>query len=199
MSRRKDHTPEAVKNLLFEEARKIIASKGLNGLTARGLAAKVGYAPGTIYNMYKDMDALVTAINQETLEQLYEECRSAAASKPADLSRLQALAYTYIDFAHHHKHAWLTLFSGERTPGSHSRLPLRYRQTLEALFTLIETSLHECLPRPHENPAQAARLLWTCLHGITLLTLDGRLKLIGVKHPHAMIDDLLTRYFADCH
>lgn len=194
MARRKDHDPDELRQLLFTEARKIISAKGLDKLTARALATAVGYAPGTIYNLYRDMDALVTAVNLDTLEQLAQHCQAAVKATPAGLARLKALAYAYIDFAGRHKHAWRTLFAGERDGASQHRLPARYRDLLEALFDLIEQSLKECHLRSPADPAQAARLLWTCLHGITALTLDGRLKLVGIDQPHLMVDDLLERY-----
>ena len=197
MARRKDHTPEQLKTLIRSAAEKLIYKKGLQGLTARALAQEIGYTPGTIYNTYQDMDALITDINYETLGRLYQFCQERVHDLPMDFSKVRALAYAYVDFAHKNQRAWESVFAtthkGDKTP----RLPKDYQQRILSLFEHIEITLKECLNFPSDRARITARLMWACLHGITVLTLDGRLKLVGVERPHAMIDDLLKHYLAD--
>ncbi|MBY0428455.1 MAG: WHG domain-containing protein [Alphaproteobacteria bacterium] len=193
MARRKDHTPEALKALIRQSAQKLIVGKGLGALTARNLAKAIGYTPGTIYNFYRDMDALVTEVNYHTLDELEQNCLERIADKPKNFKMVQALAHAYVDFAHQHRHAWETLFSMSRTG---AKLPKSYEQKLAQLFGLIERVLQECLALPMQEAKRSARLLWAALHGITVLTLDGRLRLIDATPPHEMIDDLLKKYFA---
>ena len=194
MARRKDHSPEQLTRLIRSAGEKLIHDKGLDGLTARGLADEIGYTPGTIYNVYKDMDDLVLDINFETLGQLYTLCHSQTDSLPANFSKVKALAYAYVDFAHDNLRIWETLFSTSRQGKRKPRLPKHYQQRLLEIFRLIENVLKESLDISSREAPKMARLLWACLHGITVLTLDGRLNLIGVDEPHHMIDDLLERY-----
>jgi AcrR family transcriptional regulator len=196
MARRKDHSPEALKQLIVEAAEKIIDSKGLDSLTARALAKAIGYAPGTIYNVYRDMDALVTDINYINLGRLQAFCLERMGKLPADFERVRALAYGYSDFAHGNRRAWETIFSGTRKGDKKIRLPKPYQERLADIFRLLEDTLQECLRIPAAEASGMARLLWACMHGITVLTLDGRLSLIGVDDPHRMIDDLLVKYLA---
>lgn len=197
MARRKDHTAPELKALILHAGEKIMLSKGLNGLTARALARAIGYTPGTIYNFYRDMDALITDINYGTLGRLHDFCREHTATSPPDLSRVKALACAYVDFAHKNIRAWETLFAHTRKDDRKARLPKHYQERLMELFRLIEDTLQECLKIPAAQARTTARLLWACLHGITALTLDGRLNMVGVEQPHAMIDDLLRKYLAD--
>ncbi|MGB9152644.1 MAG: TetR/AcrR family transcriptional regulator [Alphaproteobacteria bacterium] len=196
MARRKDHTPEQLKALILSAATKLIEHKGSGGLTARALATEVGYTPGTIYNVYRDMDALITDINYETLGNLYSFCQTRLERATPDFSKIRALAYAYVDFSHANIRAWETLFNGSRTNTGPSRLPKAYQQRILSLFQLIEDVLVECLGLPVANAHRSARLLWACLHGITVLTIDGRLKMVGIEKPHKIIDDLLERYFS---
>jgi AcrR family transcriptional regulator len=197
MARRKDHTPEQLRTLIRSAAEKLIYHKGLDGLTARALAEEIGYTPGTIYNFYRDMDALVIDINFETLGHLYDLCQKRIENLPLDFSKVSALAYAYVDFAHENVRAWETVFAITYKGEKKVRLPKHYQARLLKLFSLIEFTLHECLKMPEKKARPAARLLWACLHGITVLTLDGRLSLIGIDDPHHMIDDLLHRYLAE--
>ena len=196
MARRKDHTPEDLKQLILQSAEKIIDSKGLDRLTARGLATAVGYTPGTIYNFYKDMDALILDINFATMGRLQLFCHDRIKDLPADFAKIRALAYAYVDFAHENTRAWETVFANRRKGEKKPRLPKHYQERLAEIFQLIENTLQECLKIPAKDAPKTARLLWACLHGITVLTLDGRLTMIGIDDPHHMIDDLLQKYLA---
>jgi len=195
MARRKDHSPEELKGLIRAAAQYIIKNKGLKGLTARSLARQVGYAPGTIYNVYKDMDALIAEINFVTLDRLQKACLSRIEGMPPSFAKVRALAYAYVDFAHDNARAWESIFTRPRKASRPARLSKAYRQKLLDLFLMIETVLKECLKAPSSKAHSDARLLWACLHGITLLTLDGRLQLIGIPEHRAMIENLLKNYF----
>lgn len=193
MARRKDHDPDTLKALILEAARKIIAGKGLPALTARTLAKAIGYTPGTIYNFYRDMDALVTEANYVTLGELQEKCLHDVAGKPDGIQKVRALAYSYIDFAKTNAHAWKAVFAGQHTS---SRLPKHYQHRLSDLFQMIEQLLRSSLNIDVATAGQATRVLWAALHGITMLTLDGRLTLLGVETPQVMVDNLLQNYFS---
>jgi hypothetical protein len=135
----------------------------------------------------------VTDINYETLGRLHIYCQTRIQDLPADFSKVSALAYAYVDFAHENRRAWETVFAVSHKGDKLSKLSKDYKKRLLSLFENIESTLQECLNLPVKQAQTSARLLWACLHGITILTLDGRLKLVGVEQPHVMIDDLLQR------
>lgn len=190
MARRQDHTPEALRALLLQAARDIITTKGRRGLTARALAARVGYTPGTIYNVFADMDGLLLAVHGETLAALERGLRETLAVMPPGFQRITALAQRYCRFAEAHAPLWLALFA---TP-HRGRLPRWYQQQLQALFTLLEEQLRLCLGLGLAESRRTARLLWACLHGITMLTLDGRLRGIGGSRTDELVTALLQPY-----
>lgn len=194
MARRQDHTPEDLRDIICVAAEKIISTKGLSALTARRLARDIGYAPGTIYNFYANMDALVTAVNDATLRRLQDYCLERLRGTRPGLARVRRLAHAYIDFAGAHEASWRALFAAAALPTA--QLPPAYRQRLTDLFQLIETTLRDSLVMPRADVAPAARVLWASLHGITALAIDGRLALVGAPSGHAMADDLLRKYLA---
>jgi AcrR family transcriptional regulator len=194
MARRKDHSPQELKTSIRVAAEKIIYTKGLVALTARRVAEAVGYTPGTIYNLYRDMDALVTEVNYTTLTRLDEFCRERLKRAGSGYAAVKSLAYAYIDFAAGNERAWRTLFIETNRVGKPGKLPAHYQERLAGLFQMLETTLKDNLAMDAIDAASAARILWAALHGITSLTLDGRLSLIGVEDPHDMTDDLLDKY-----
>ncbi len=190
MARRKDHTPDELRALIVQAARALVAQKGGAALTARALAARIGYAPGTIYNLFPDMDAVLLAVHGATLAGLQDELAAAVAATPADFSRIQALAQAYCAFAERHAPLWLAMFA---TP-HRGRLPRWYRARLQSLFSLLEAELHACLKLGPAESRRTTRLLWAALHGITMLTLDGRLQAIGKSEARALVEALLAPY-----
>ncbi len=198
MSRRKEYTPQQLKELILSNAERIIARHGRTGLTARALAETIHYSPGTIYNVYEDMDALMVDVNYETLGRLQAYCQQKIATLPADFSRVRGLAYAYADFARENLRAWEAIYAPSRKMEHDNApaLPEYYQQRLADIFLMVENTLIDCLKLPQPTTSSSARLLWACLHGITVLNLNGTLGLVGVEQPHAMIDDLLTQYLA---
>ncbi len=199
MARRKDHTPEQLREMIRRAAVDIIKTKGLKNLTARALAEVIGYAPGTIYNLYKDMDGLVTEVNWLTLSRLEAFCRERTAFARTDFSKVRALAHAYVDFARDNLPLWEAIFmrlpSDPEGPLDASDVADKTKKQILSLFTMIEDILKESMGLSPSKAKKSARLLWACLHGIAVLTLDGRLRLVGIDESDKIIDDLLERYF----
>lgn len=199
MARRKDHPPSQLKEMIREAAANIIKDKGLRKLTVRSVAEAIGYAPGTIYNFYKDMDALVTDVNLLTLGRLEAFCRAETSLARSDFSKVRALAHAYVDFAHDNLPLWEAIFMRLPTdpegPLMAAAVPEKNKQQILSLFAMIEDILKECMGLSAVKAKKSARLLWACLHGIAVLTLDGRLHLVGIDEPDKIIDDLLEKYF----
>lgn len=194
MARRKDHTRDELKDMLRQTAEKIIKTKGIEHLTARALATQIGYSPGTLYNIYPDMEGLKQDINFHTLGRLLGACQNAVTAAPPGPASMRALAKAYLDFAQAEPRLWSMIFTDTRDSSGTTQLPGPYRERLDALFAVIEKALHDNASIPPKQRGLTARLLWSCLHGIAVLTLDGRLRLVGAHDPAPMIDMLIERF-----
>lgn len=193
MARRKDHTRPELKEIIRLEAEKLIKTKGFDQLTARALATHIGYSPGTIYNVYPDMDALKQDINFHTLGRLQTACLQSLNQAAPGIPKLYALANAYLTFAQTEPRFWSLVFADPRHDMKQRHLPKAYQARLSDLFQLIEETLRGHGQIDIADAPKIARLLWASLHGITLLTLDGRLALVGVKKNNELIDLLLSR------
>ncbi len=193
MGRRKDHSPEELRLLILGATRNIIENKGLDALTARRLGQKIGYSPGTLYNLYPNLDALILAANFDTLGRLQQFCLAQLKDKANGFSQVRALAYAYLEFAENNINCWTALFAYKSKHVGKKKLPIWYRKRLDSVFDLIEQVLQKNLDIPSGEAKATGRMLWACLHGITTLALDSRLKSIGLDNPHEMIDSLLKK------
>ena len=71
MGRRSIHTPDELRELIIEATTEIVEQVGLEGLSAREIAKRVGYSPGTLYNVFGSYDELLLRVNARTLDHWY--------------------------------------------------------------------------------------------------------------------------------
>ena len=81
MGRRSDHSREDLRVLTLEAARRLLCAHGLEGLTARRVAAEIGYTPGTLYNIFENLDDLILHVTAGALDGLGETGRGRAPGR----------------------------------------------------------------------------------------------------------------------
>ena len=99
MGRRSTHTPQQLRELILDAAQDIIQAQGLAGLSAREVARRIEYSPGTIYNMFENLDDVVLHVEARVLDALDKRLSTVLADGiPTD--RVGRLAQTYLAFTH---------------------------------------------------------------------------------------------------
>lgn len=194
MGRRNDHTREDIHSMALVSALQIVREEGPEALSARRVAAAIGYSPGTLYNVFDNLDDLVLQLDGAILESLHVYMVEASKDKPAR-ERLAALGKAYVTFTRDHRNLWTLLF--ERPMPDVDALPEWYTGRIEALFEVIGAALADLFPstgRP--ELAQEARILWAGLHGICLLTLTQRPEVLGGHGIDTLTDTFITNYVA---
>ncbi len=192
MGRRSTHTPEQLRELILEAARDIIETEGLSGLSAREIARRIGYSPGTIYNMYQNLDDVVLHVEARVLDAL-EGRLGAVFTDGAGPETLPALARAYLAFTHEKPKLWNLLF--EHHMPADAVLPDWYQQKLEGLLRRVEQALAPLFPAGSDADRQrAARVLWAGVHGITSLSTADKLSIVTTEAASRLIDDLVETY-----
>jgi AcrR family transcriptional regulator len=195
MGRRSSHTAPQLRDLILDAARDIIVADGLAGLSAREIARRVGYSPGTIYNMFENLDDVVLHVEARLLDELDARLTANLADTPASGHSLLKLAHAYLAFTHEKPKLWNLLFEHHLPPGTD--LPPWYQEKLEGLMRRIETALEPLFPAGHEADRQrAARVLWAGVHGITSLSTADKLSIVTTEAAPRLVDDLVTTYLA---
>ena len=102
MGRRSVHTPEELRELILKAATELIERGGLASLSAREIARAIGYSPGTLYNVFENLDDLVLTIEARMLDQLSARLiESLNGSDPSQ--RIFKLAHAYLRFTHQNR------------------------------------------------------------------------------------------------
>ena len=87
-----------VREEILGHALDIIQERGMQGLTMRRLASRLGVRAVTIYNYYESKDHLYLAILIKGFQMLYEQCVAAYNSETDPLAGFRAVTRAYLKF-----------------------------------------------------------------------------------------------------
>jgi AcrR family transcriptional regulator len=193
MARRSDHSREEIHEMALHAAETILTEEGFAALSARRIAAAMGYTVGTLYLVFKNLDDLILQVNGRTLDELYGHLSRIGEEHGAGIAGSRALGSAYLAFATENKQRFSMIFE-HRMP-SIDDLPDWYLEKIGRMFSLVEQTLRPlAAERSEQEIALAARALWSGVHGIVILARTGRLKVIGGGSVEEMIDSLVLNY-----
>lgn len=193
MARRSDHSREEIREMALAAAERIVAEHGHSGLSARKVASAIGYTVGTLYLVFDNLDDLVLQVNARTLDRLYTQMVKDQAQCRDARERLLQLGHTYIRFADEDPHCWEMIFESRFPQGQ--GMPEWFREKVVRMFWLVEVGL-EPFARHHSPQAiaQAARALWSGVHGICILAITNKLDVAGVDSVQDLAQSLMSNY-----
>ena len=194
MGRRSTHTPEQLRQLILDAAQSIIESNGLAGLSAREIARRIGYSPGTIYNMFENLDDVVLHVEARVLDALDQRIHDAMSGDHTE-DKVVRLAETYLAFTSERPKLWNLLFEHYMPGGADT--PPWYQQKLEMLMSRVESAMAPLFaPDDHIARQRAARVLWAGVHGITSLSTANKLSNVTTEAAAILVRDLIKNYLA---
>jgi len=199
MARRNDHSRDEIREMALAAAEEIVASQGMEGLSARRVAQTIGYTVGTLYHVFANLDDLIVQLNGRTLDQLHRHMLEGISPEASAYTTLQTLGDRYLRFASEETHRWEMVFK-HRLP-EERKAPAWLREKVSRTFALVETQLKALAPhRQTREITLAARALWGGVHGICILALTGNLGIAGVDSvaylTHSLMDNYLAGFMA---
>ena len=192
MGRRSDHTREEIRELALQAASKLVREQGFQGLSARKVARAIGYTVGSLYLVFKNLDDLILQLNARNLEAMYQVVADAGASIVDPKKRLLAFGNAYLQFAVAHSHAWRMIF--EHRVSDDEAVPEWYEQRITRLFQLVEEPIREIMLTNDTAVTQAAKALWSGVHGVCILYMTGKLDVVRVGSVHSLLEHLIRTY-----
>lgn len=194
MGRRSIHTAEELRELIIQAATDIVERDGLAGLSAREIAKRIGYSPGTLYNVFENLDNLLLTIEARLLDRLSERLAQTDRSGTPQ-ERVRRLTQTYVAFTQERPKLWNLLIE-HRMPAGED-VPTWYRTKLEGLLTPLEEALAPLLDGsdPGAN-RRAARTLWASVHGMTSLSTAQKLAPVTGQASSSLVNELVATYIA---
>lgn len=191
MARRYDHSKEELKELIFTSAKKIVKKKGYSGLSARKLAEKIGYTPGTIYSFYKNLDDLVMHINASTIDEIYKLLQDEIAKCKKPDKEIQTIAKVYVDYSSKNHNLWELLFDYRYKKDF--KIPKWYQEKVQRSFDLVAESINKYCTCSKECK-KLARVLWAGLNGIIVLSSRNKLSTLDTGSMEALIESFCSNF-----
>lgn len=155
---------------ILEAARDLLAEGGIDALSMRAVAARVGVSATAIYNYFENKQALVDNVISIGFARFDKYLREAVADRPeGSAERLQALGEAYIRFALENREYFRVLFA------MHSELPRDIEELPEGSgYSLFRQSVIDAMKAGSirkTDPDLVVLYLWTLVHGLVTLLL----------------------------
>ena len=189
MARRADHTREELREMIIRTAQDIICEDGIDRLSARAIARRIGYTAGTLYQHFKDINEIVLHVHSRTLQGLVDAMVAAdCEGEPGD--QIHAYADIYLTYVDANPYAWNALFDYRRPEGAD--IPDWYVAHIQQLVGLVAA----CFEKLEKNavappPVQAAQILWVSVHGVCSLEGTDRLKIVVDQDLYTLVHSLV--------
>jgi AcrR family transcriptional regulator len=168
MARRNKHSLEEIREMVLDAAETIIINEGYTALKVRRIAMDIGYTVGSIYMVFTNMADLVMHIKANTVDDLNVQLQQVQGCAPEQY--IKELAKTYLKFAGRNFNRWSMIFMQD------TEFPDGYQQKIDQLFSRVEAQFAQLAPScSAQQSKQAARALWSSVHGICTLSLTDKL------------------------
>lgn len=195
MARRNDHTREELVSLTLETVREFLTEHSYHELSLRKLANMIGYVPSTLVNVFGSYNLLLLHAVAQTLDELSSEAMRVVEGSSDHRQALAHLAYCYHDFALQHPHRWRLIFEHNMNG---AELPEWQAKRIDNMTGMLEALLAQLAPnRTPAEVLQASRVLWSGVHGITLLSVDDKFFSSEPIDGKELIDSLLNNYLSN--
>ena len=155
----------------LEAAIQILEDDGLDRLSLRAVASKVGVTPMALYRHFADKAALLSAIGRQGFILLGQRL-DAVGSEGEPVDVLTAWGMAYMRFVREHPDMYRLMFAGPpawQSPADRAALPDRPDTAFGRLTALMRTAL------PPEDVDYAVLSAWSFVHGLATLVCDRRL------------------------
>jgi AcrR family transcriptional regulator len=160
---------------ILDAARDLMAVGGIEAISMRAVADRVGVTATALYHYFQNKQALVDQVVRGAFERFGAELEEAARREPVgSLARVAALGEAYLRFAVEHETYFRVIF----------RIDLKDPRAMEDLpggggYPLLRQCVADAIASGAMRPADpdlVAHYLWMLVHGIVTLVLSCRLR-----------------------
>lgn len=161
---------------LLGEALLMVRADGLESLSLRKLAERVGVSPAALYHHFSDKQALYCAIGEEAVDLFSAQLHASLAGEPSLEARFERFVSVYVRFALDNPELYELLFGrstwkgeGDASEAFRAKARASFRSYAEALMGLQAQGYFAA----DLDPLRLAQVMWGTLHGLCRMYNDG--------------------------
>lgn len=176
--------PSDLRERIMEVAGEIVGEQGLDALSMRAIAVRIGYSPGTIYLYFRDKDELLLSVMNEGFKRMEATMRRELMRMPAGATAGEQYATTgraYARFALENTGYFRAMFRLPKEPNlmvcpepREDRVPGE-EAAWDFGLTLVTRAMAEN-GITDGDPERMAMVGWGMVHGLVSLYLGGHLE-----------------------
>lgn len=161
---------------LLQEALRTIEKGGVAALTLRAVGEKLGVSRTALYRHFADKSALLAAVATEGFRTLRVQLEESWRAHGGGREGFEAMGATYVRFAVAHPSHYRVMFGGfVRGSAPDAELANEGGGAFQTLVDAIVAQQNEGRLR-NDHPLALAQYIWSNVHGIAMLAIDGQLK-----------------------
>jgi AcrR family transcriptional regulator len=164
-----------LKEALISAGLEILSEQGIEGLSLRNVAKKIGVSHTASYNHFPDKQALLAAISTAGHEQLYQVLLDTfEKTKRSSSHIISEIAWAYLQFAQQDPDKFKLMFSGALEEERNHPAYVEITQKTISLFEEIIIFCQSTGQLPEGRVENIAIKLWSLVHGFTYLMLENQ-------------------------
>jgi AcrR family transcriptional regulator len=164
---------EDFRDKLCDAALEIFAEKGVQGLTMREVATRLGVSPMTPYRYFQDKDAILAAVRARAFNDFAGALEKAVQRGDNPIDKSRGAGDAYVDFAFHNAEAYQLMFQ-VRQQDREAKDPNLQLAVERARATMTYHVEHLIEAGALEGDAELiGYVFWAALHGLVMLELSG--------------------------
>ena len=158
------------KEAILDAARRLLAEKGVNGVSLRAIAREIDYSPAGLYEYFDSKEDIIYAVNSQGHERLAGEMKRVDKDLPGP-EYIRGLGQAYIRFARTNPDHFMLMFTTAPN-GNQLEQFMDEQSSFPILVSAIQKCIDEGIFALHPAGLYAMTLIfWTSVHGLAMLEL----------------------------
>ena len=168
-----------LREAILDAARKLCFAEGVDGISARKIAAQVGCSATAIYSHYRNLDDVLHNLRMEGHALLADYFRRVdPALEPVE--RLREFGRAYYRFALENPKYYEMMFLSRFKDLPQREFVEREIFTLLLLRDVVQEGMRAGLFRDDCDVIMLANAIWSQIHGLASLAISGRLMILNL-------------------
>jgi AcrR family transcriptional regulator len=173
MSAEQNYHHGSLKRVIMDAALEMVAESGLESLSLREIARRIGVTTAAPYHHFKDRQSLLIELATAGFGELFEALKQSRDMAPANEDQVRAAVSTYLQFGQRHRALYSIMFSGKFA--THSRLQ-EMVSIATASLEILSQGIATTSNLGKSKSSEAAFCAWSLVHGILTLDRNGILQ-----------------------
>jgi AcrR family transcriptional regulator len=167
---------QQLRTLIIDAARELFVARGVEAVTMREIAKRIGYSATSIYLHFADKEAVLRAILDVDMLALATSLNTILEIEDP-VERMQALGYGYAEFALSFPNHYRLMFMAERIPCDPEKSSLQKNNAEQDAYFLLKTVVNDVYLAGRfkvelQDVDLIAQIIWAGVHGVCSLEIN---------------------------